>query len=408
MPERFGSARDVPGFVPTALIVALLGIGVGGALASPGKLPLASIPAAAALASIAAGVVTFRTARGAIDALAQPIAFLLLAVPLAALLDELGVFDAAARVASGRRVAPGCWVLGCFVVAVLNLDAAVVLLTPLYVRLARRLSLDPVAFAFQPALLACLASCALPVSNLTNLIAVHERGVGAHDFVVAFALPTVVACVVGYWGWRFAFRDANLGPPATTTAEPIETRPLRVGAAVFVALLTGFLLGDTVGMAPWAVVALVDTALVALTRRVPWRSTPLDAAVLACALGVLAAGVAARVDVGRLLSGGTGAVAVARDAGVAALAANAMNNLPAFLVLFPFTARGASRELWAVLLGVNLGPLLLVTGSLSGLLWLTVARREGLDVGPRTYFRVGLVAGLPAFVLATAVLALTG
>ena len=49
------------------------------------------------------------------------------------------------------------------VVALLNLDAAVVLLTPLAVRVARRAGLDPVAMAFQPALLACLASSALPV-----------------------------------------------------------------------------------------------------------------------------------------------------------------------------------------------------------------------------------------------------
>jgi arsenical pump membrane protein len=386
----------------------LLGVGVGGALTSPGKVPLASIPAAAALVAIAARVVTFTTARGAVDALAQPLAFLLLAVPLAALLDELGVFDTAARLVSGRRVSLGCWVLGCFVVAVLNLDAAVVLLTPLYVRLARRLSLDPVAFAFQPALVACLASCALPVSNLTNLIAVHERGVGTHDFLAALALPTLVACVVGYWGWRFAFRDAQLVPPAAVAAEPIEARPLLVGALVFVALLTGFTLGDVVGLAPWVVVAIVDAALIGLTRRVAWRAIPIDAALLACALAILAAGVAARVDVGRLLSGASGGVAVARDAGVAALAANAMNNLPAFLVLFPFTARGPSHQLWAVLLGVNLGPLLLVTGSLSGLLWLTVARREGLEVGPRVYFRVGVIAGLPAFALATIALALTG
>jgi arsenical pump membrane protein len=49
---------------------------------------------------------------------------------------------------------------------------------------------------------------------------------------------------------------------------------------------------------------------------------------------------------------------------------------------------------------------LLVTGSLSGLLWLTVARRDGLDVGPVAYLRVGAVAGLPAFALAAVTLAL--
>ena len=63
-----------------------------------------------------------------------------------------------------------CWIIAAAVVALLNLDAAVVLLTPLYIRTARNTGLDPVMLAFQPVLLAMLASSALPISNLTNLI----------------------------------------------------------------------------------------------------------------------------------------------------------------------------------------------------------------------------------------------
>ncbi|MGI8755893.1 MAG: hypothetical protein ACR2MB_08545 [Acidimicrobiales bacterium] len=44
------------------------------------------------------------------------------------------------------------------VVAVFNLDAAVVFLNPLYVRIARRQGLPSEALAFQPALLASLGS----------------------------------------------------------------------------------------------------------------------------------------------------------------------------------------------------------------------------------------------------------
>jgi arsenical pump membrane protein len=187
--------------VQTPLIVALLAAGVVGALVAPGRHPLSAVPVAAALLALATHVISGPVARRAIDGLVEPLAFLLLAVPLAALLDDLGVFDAASRVVTGRRVAVGCWILGCVVVAVFNLDTAVVLLTTLYVRLARRLAVDPVAYAFQPALLACIASCALPVSNLTNLIAVHALDIGAHDFIATFLAPTVVACTVGYWAW---------------------------------------------------------------------------------------------------------------------------------------------------------------------------------------------------------------
>jgi arsenical pump membrane protein len=49
------------------------------------------------------------------------------------------------------------------------------------------------------------------------------------------------------------------------------------------------------------------------------------------------------------------------------VSANALNNLPAISVgLAHVSVRG---RVWPLLLGVNLGPLLLLTGSLAGLLW---------------------------------------
>ena len=78
---------------------------------------------------------------------------------------------------------------------------------------------------------------------------------------------------------------------------------------------------------------------------------------------------------------------------------------PAFLLAEPHV--DGTDEALALLLGVNVGPTVLVTGSLAGLLWLESARRCGLDVGAREYARVGLVAGVPALLAAIAVLAAT-
>src|SRR5438067_527412 len=102
------------------------------------------------------------------------LAFLMVGVPLATLLDRLGFFEATAVVVGSRgRDTPvlALWVLAAVTTVVLNLDTTVVLLTPLYIRMARRTgSEDPLALALIPLLLACFASSVLPVSNLTNLI----------------------------------------------------------------------------------------------------------------------------------------------------------------------------------------------------------------------------------------------
>ena len=56
----------------------------------------------------------------------------------------------------------------------------------------------------------------------------------------------------------------------------------------------------------------------------------------------------------------------------------------------------------AILIGVNLGPNLSVTGSLATILWLAALRREGQTIGTVTFLKLGLVVMPPALVLALA------
>ncbi len=93
---------------------------------------------------------------------------------------------------------------------------------------------------------------------------------------------------------------------------------------------------------------------------------------------------------------------LAASFGVAALS-NLMNNLPSGLLT------GSALETThlpdhlhnAVLIGVDLGPNLSVTGSLATVLWLIALRREGLNVSGWKFFKTGLIVMPPALLLAT-------
>jgi Na+/H+ antiporter NhaD/arsenite permease-like protein len=74
-----------------------------------------------------------------------------------------------------------------------------------------------------------------------------------------------------------------------------------------------------------------------------------------------------------------------------------MNNLPATVVSLPSLVAHPDR-VWALLLGVNLGPLLWVTGALSTLLWQSTMARIGHPVSARRYAAVGWTVGVPALV----------
>jgi len=88
--------------------------------------------------------------------------------------------------------------------------------------------------------------------------------------------------------------------------------------------------------------------------------------------------------------------------GVIAIASNLMNNLPAGLISSAtvMQAHSPERVIDALLIGVDLGPNLSITGSLATILWLNAIRREGEDVGFWKFLQVGTVVMIPALILA--------
>ncbi len=405
---------------PAAGAAALLVLAVGGVMARPWGTPGWLLPVAAVGVALLTGLVTPSEAGDAVEPLRAPLLFVVLAVPMAAQLDRLGVFRALAAAVPPHRLGPGLWLAGAVVVAVVNLDAAVVLCTPIWVRAAHRAGRDPVAFAFQPAMLACLASSALVVSNLTNLVVAERRGLTSTDFVVHLGPATLAAVGVGYVAWarRFPHRageagqadahgageagqaDVQRGPThdrAAGTATATELAPPHA-AAVLGALLVAVVAAGVAGVPLWVVSGAALAATTARTRRAPWGDLPIGVCVTVVGLAILAVAAAGGTDPWPA-HGGT-----ALQVAAAAAAANLANNLPAVIVLEPLVD---GRGVWPLLLGLDLGPALVVTGSLSGLLWLDVCGRLGLHLRPLDYSRVGLRVGAPALLAATAVLAIT-
>ncbi|MDP2290131.1 MAG: ArsB/NhaD family transporter [Actinomycetota bacterium] len=262
---------------------------------------------------------------------------------------------------------------------------------------ARRHGLAPEMLAFQPALLACLASNPLPVSNLTNLIVAERFDLGVGDFLRHLALPTLVACVVGWLGFRRTF---HLHPTLDGVDEPVDARALRRGLPIVGFVLAGFTVGDLIGVPGWAVAAIAVVWAMAVVREVPWRCVPAEAMLVAAALAVLVAGAVPHLGLEQLLRGsGLGGEVRALLFGV--VGSNLANNLPA--VLAGSAALHEPGQVWPLLIGVNMGPTLVLTGALSGLLWRDTAAGMGVHVGARRYTAVGLRVGLPALVAAALV-----
>jgi arsenical pump membrane protein len=296
------------------------------------------------------------------------------------LFEEAGAL--AARVRGGGTVLLASLLLvTAAITAVLNLDTAVVFLTPVLLHAARRRGLGEAPFLYGVVFMANSASLLLPGSNLTNLIVLANDHVSGSTFAARLWPAWVVAVAVTIAFVAIAFRRA-LRPAVSAVVERPPFRP-RAGTAG-VAVATGLVL--SLGRPALPVLAAgIATALLA---RLPLRSAARAANPLLLG-GVLGVAVVLGT-VARAVSGlGHLAAHTGRwtTAWLGAGAAVLVNNLPAASVL---SAHPPAHPR-ALLLGLDLGPNLAVTGSLSAVLWLQVARSSGARPSIVRYSLLGLV-----------------
>jgi arsenical pump membrane protein len=211
---------------------------------------------------------------------------------------------------------------------------------------------------------------------------------------------------------RFFRTDLNVTPTAT---EPPQQADVPVFALiVLAATLVGFAVASLAGVNPaWAAAAGAAVLGVrALARRhttpaAIWRAAGVPFLAFVLGLGIVVAAVTSNGlagAAGRVVPGGTSLPALLATAGLAAVAANVINNLPAVLVLLPLAAATGPGAVLAVLIGVNIGPNLTYTGSLATLLWRRVLREHDAEPNLGEFTRLGLLTVPMALVLAVAAL----
>jgi len=401
--------------LPLAALVALLAV----AYLHPPEWLEASAGIVCAGAALAVG----RLDRGAlgqeIGRLFPVVAFLMAILVVAECCRAAGLFTAIgtrlARAGSHRRIFTFVFAVAALTTVVLSLDATVVLLTPVVLAAAA-----PTQISARPMQLVCVrlansASLLLPVSNLTNLLALPRLPIGFGRFVLLMAPVWVLTLVVEYAVHAAWFRG-DLRQPAGGR-DAAEPAPLpRTPLVVVTLMLAGFGVGSLVGVDPaWvAGAAAVVLGADALRRRAIapgrlLRSTHGSFAVFVLSLGVVVA-VLGRGWLGDRLAdwvpGETGLAALLLVAALGAGLANVVNNLPATLLLVPLVVPHGTTAALSALIGINLGSSMTWSGSLANLLWRRTVLHSGGTVDSRDFHVAGLLATPVAVVVG--VLALHG
>ena len=340
---------------------------------------------------------------------------------LAELAREEGVFDWVADIAvhhargsSGRLF---LWIYGAgvLVTALLSNDATAVVMTPAVLAALRRAKVEPRPHLLACALIANAASFLLPISNPANLVVFDQHMPPLGRWLAVFLLPSAAAIGATFLCLRVICRE----PLRQRTAAVEESYRLQPAgwlalaaiavAAIVLLVCSGF--GIALG-APTCAVSVVALALVAVRdrhaprnaiRNVSWSVLPLVAGLF------MIVEVLNRAGLMRLTRAGIGwAAALHNSLGrltggfAVGLLSNVMNNLPVGLAagtaLRQMGHHGPLAE--ALMIGVDLGPNLSVTGSLATILWLIALRREDAEITGWSFLKVGVVAMPVALALA--------
>lgn len=404
----------------TWMIAALAAAGV---IARPWGWPEAVWAVLGALCLVIFSLVPWPDALGAIGKGTDVYLFLAGMMLLAELARQHGLFDWLAALAAGhaqgsaKRLFALVFGIGTLVTVFLSNDATAVVLTPAVYAVTRAARARPLPYLYTCAFIANAASFLLPISNPANLVVFGSHMPPLSSWLARFAIPSVLAIGATYVALRFTQR-ASLREPIAERGEAVrlsragQLAAWGIGAAV-AALLIASALDLRLGLPTLLAGVATAGAILATERRAPWALLrPISWSVLPLVAGLFVL-VEGLVRTGLIRTLTQALQALARSAPHAAgwaagtvtgLACNLMNNLPVGLIAASAIGTGSLPPAVAnaLLIGVDLGPNLSITGSLATILWLVALRREGQHVSAGDFLRLGVVVTLPALALALA------
>jgi arsenical pump membrane protein len=415
--------------IPQAATWVIAAVATSGVILRPWGLPEGIWAVTGAVALVLLSLLPLHDALMAVAKGTDVYLFLAGMMLLAELARREGLFDwlaaLAARQARGSasRLFILVYCVGIGVTALLSNDATAVVLTPAVYAVAKAANAKPLPYLFICAFIANAASFVLPISNPANLVLYDNHMPSLLPWLRQFGLPSVVAITATYAALRFTQRHELKGAIAKDVATPSLSAEGRyaaygIGLTAIVLLLasaSGVQLGAPTFASGAATVILVllsnRKAPWPILKSISWGVLPLVAGLFVLVEGLNHTGVVNELSQLLRWASGHSPATTAWGAGViVALASNLMNNLPVGLI-----AESAASPVHvhpsvtgALLIGVDLGPNLSVTGSLATILWLNALRREGEHVSARDFLRVGVIVMPPALLLSLAALIWVG
>jgi len=396
-----------------------------GVIVRPYRLPEAIWAMAGAAALVLAGLLPLGDALIGMRKGIDVYLFLIGMMLIAELAQREGLFDYLAALAvehargSPHRLFLLVYGVGILVTVLLSNDATAIVLTPAVYAATRAAGAAPLPYLLVCAFIANAASFVLPISNPANLVVFGERMPQLAEWLRQFALPSIASIAVTYVVLRLTLREA-LNKEQIAVRVPQPPRLSHGGkltaygiGAIAIVLISASALDLQLGLPTFLCGVITAAAVLALSRQSPWpvlqgiswSVLPLVAGLFVMVEALIRIGAIGHLSTMLHEAASQSVPKTAWAVGIiTALADNIANNLPVGLVAGSVAASDHLPQpiINAMLIGVDLGPNLSVTGSLATILWLVALRRQKIDVGAWRFLKIGALVMPPALLAALA------
>jgi arsenical pump membrane protein len=338
---------------------------------------------------------------------------------------DQGLFDWLAVQATNRadgsasRLFGLVYLVGIVVTAFLSNDATAVVLTPAVAAAVKAADVKkPLPYLFICAFIANAASFVLPISNPANLVIYGTHMPSLMHWLAQYGLPSIVSIGITYAVLRFTQRASLQGAVACNIPVPalsVGGKLALMGIALTALVLLGASAMDAELGLPTAVAGILTSIVVmvktrtnpwSVIKQVSWSVLPLVAGLFVLVEGLNKTGLVDQLATLLQQETARSVTQAAWLSGVGlALVCNLMNNLPAGLIVGSVVQAGSIPDMIKsfLLIGIDLGPNLSVTGSLATILWLVALRREGIRVSAWEFLKLGIPVMLIALLASLAV-----
>ena len=341
---------------------------------------------------------------------------------LSIVLDELGFFEVLANFAL-KKVKQSqlslfliLYVLTSILTIFTSNDIIILTFTPFIIFFSKRANINPIPYLVSEFVAANTWSMFLIIGNPTNIYLATSGNISFFEYTSKMALPTIFAGIVSLGLLLLIFRKSLKAPLKIEIEEAkIKNKFLLIVNLICLSLCTIILSISSylpikiemylVSMI-FALILLVVIVIFSLIKkngnilatsikRLPWTLLPFVLSMFIIVLALKETHVTNELTNIFKLGNPIFVYGI-----VSTLLCNFINNIPVSVLFSEVVEKGVSSQIYASIIGTNIGAFLTPIGALAGIMWLSILKQNNVKFNFITFTKYGALIAIPTLLAA--------